>query len=90
MPEIIVDPEEMRRFAGFLQAQSGELRSRKSSIEASFRQLSECWKDEKHQRFEHNFEYTAKLLDEFLKKADAYVGYLRKKAQKVDIYLKNG
>lgn len=87
MARVIIDAEEVRRFASFLQTQSGELRTRKSSIEASFRQLNEYWKDARHRRFESNFEYTSKLLDEFLRKADAYVEYLRKKARKVDAYL---
>jgi hypothetical protein len=89
MPRVIIDPEEVRRFVGFLQAQSGELRKRKGSIESSFRRLAECWKDEKYRHFENNFEYTSKLLDDFLRKADAYIEYLRKKAYKVDRYLDN-
>jgi uncharacterized protein YukE len=86
MSRVVIESEEVRRFASFLQRQSGELRTRKSSIEASFRQLGEYWKDEKHRRFENNFEYTSKLLDEFLRKADSYVEYLHKKARKVDAY----
>lgn len=89
MPKVIIDPEEVRRFVSLLHTQSGELRKRKNSIESSFQRLGEYWKDEKHRRFENNFEYTSKLLDEFLRKADAYVEYLRKKAHKVDRYLDN-
>jgi uncharacterized protein YukE len=87
MARVIIDSEEVRRFASSLRAKSEELRKRKSSIEGSFRQLNEYWKDARHRRFENNFDYTSKLLDEFLRKADAYIEYLRKKARKVDTYL---
>lgn len=87
MAKVIIDPTELRRFARSLHARSGELNSRKRNMEAAFRALNEFWKDKKYERFQQNFEYTSKLLDEFVKKADSYVSYLRKKADKVDIYL---
>jgi hypothetical protein len=87
MTRIVLNPEELRRFASFLEAQCGELRGRKSAIEAAFCQLAEYWKDKKQHRHEADFEYTSKLLDAFLAHSDAYMSYLRKKARKADAYL---
>lgn len=87
MAKVIIDPTEVRRFARALHAKSGDLNSRKNAMEAAFRQLNEHWKDKKYHQFEQTFESTSKLLNDFLKKAEAYLSYLRKKAEKVENYL---
>jgi hypothetical protein len=90
MPQAIVDPDELRRFAVFLNSMAESVRNKKTAVSSNFSSLKEVWRDQKYTQFERVFTETTKQLDKFLKDAANYAQYLQKKASIVDKYLERG
>jgi uncharacterized protein YukE len=87
MPQAIVDPDEVRRFAATLQEMSAYLHDRKTHVKSSFSNLRDVWRDQKYTQFDRVFSESVTRLDQFLRYAEMYADYLKKKAQKADRYL---
>lgn len=87
MAQVIVNPEEMRRFARALDKLVEEMRGKKYSTGLTFKNLRDSWKDQKYNEFEKTFNEASKNIDQFLKSADAYAKFLDKKAALADRYL---
>jgi len=85
--QTIIDPNEARRFAGFLQETSRELRSRNAAVNRSLMELNATWRDSKYDSFEKLFEEATLQLERFLEHSEKYAEYLRRKAAIVDRYL---
>ena len=88
MPQAVMNPEEVRRFAEELQRFNRDLQARMSSLQARFTGLSETWQDQEHAKFEEEFQQTSKALKRFVEHSDQHVPYLLRKAQRVEDYLK--
>ena len=88
MPQAVMDPELVRRFAEELQRFNRDLQSRMSSLQARFSSLGDSWQDQEHTKFEDEFKQTAKALKKFMEMADQHVPYLLRKAQRIEDYLK--
>ena len=87
MPQAIVDPDELRRFAAFLDGLAESIKGKKAAVNGSFSSLKKVWRDQKYARFERVFSDTMNQLDRFIRDATNYAQYLRKKAAIVDKYL---
>ena len=87
MSKVIVNPDELRQFANYLDELIESLRGKKSHTSLAFEHLRQNWKDKKYNQFEKSFNTTCKDLDEFLKKTKTYTEFLRMKAAKADRYL---
>jgi len=87
MAKAIVDPEELRRFAGELRKSTNEMQARMSGLQARMSQLSETWKDQEQARFAEEFDQTLKVLGRFVKAAEVHVPFLMRKADRIDEYL---
>jgi len=87
MPQAIVDPDEVRRFASFLESMAESLKTKKHGVSSRFNELKDVWRDEKYGQFQRVFTETSAKLDQFLQHAEIYGHYLKVKAQKVDKYL---
>lgn len=87
MAKAIVDPEELRRFAGDLRKATGEMQTRMASLQSRMSQLSETWKDQEQTRFAEEFDQTLKVLGRFVKAAEIHVPFLMRKADRIDEYL---
>ena len=88
MPQAILDPEQVRRFAEELQRFNRDLQARMSSLQARFTSLNETWQDQEHAKFAEEFTQTARALKKFVDLSEQHVPYLLRKAQRVDEYLK--
>ncbi|WP_295438165.1 WXG100 family type VII secretion target [uncultured Thiodictyon sp.] len=88
MPQVKVNPQDLRRFAVFLDELCASLQHKKRNTAHSFEQLRQTWKDDKCKQFEKTFASTSQDLDQFLKMTKAYAEFLRKKAAKLDTYLR--
>jgi uncharacterized protein YukE len=88
MPKVIVDPDEVRRFASALSEMAEHLQSKKSHVKGHFDDLKGVWQDEKYTQFSRVFEEAVAHMDRFLRYADLYAQYLKKKAQKADVFLR--
>lgn len=87
MPQAIMDPDEVRRFAEELKRFNTDLQNRMSSLQARFASLSETWQDQEHAKFSEEFKQTMKALKKFVEVSNQHTPYLLRKAQRIEDYL---
>ena len=87
MPQAIIDPEEVRRFAAELKRFNNDLRERSASVMARFTSLGESWQDQEQEKFATEFLQVMKSLKAFLEISDRHVPYLVRKAERIQQYL---
>lgn len=83
----IIDVEELRRFISALEYTRVMMREKRDFINREFKELNEVWQDANYLKFERAFGVTIAEIDQFLKYAELYGDYLRRKAQKAQDYL---
>jgi uncharacterized protein YukE len=88
MPQAVMDPEEVRRFAEELQRFNRDLQNRMSALQARFGSLGDTWQDQEQTKFSEEFKQTVKALKKFVEMSDQHVPYLMRKAQRIEEYLK--
>src|SRR6266403_409689 len=87
MPQAIMDPEEVRRFADELKRFSTELHDRIVSLQSRFTALGDTWSDQEHAKFSEEFKTTMKALKKFVEVSNQHTPYLLRKAQRIEEYL---
>ena len=87
MPQAIMDPEEVRRFADELKRFNSDLQDRVSSLHARFAALGDSWQDQEHTKFSDEFKQTIKALRKFVEVSNQHTPYLLRKAQRIEEYL---
>jgi len=87
MPQAIMDPEEVRRFAEELKRFNSDLQDRVVSLQARFSALGDTWQDQEHSKFAEEFKQTMKALKKFVEVSNQHTPYLLKKAQRIEEYL---
>jgi uncharacterized protein YukE len=87
MPQAIVDPADLRRFAHNLKRFSGELQTQMAALHGQLIGLGETWRDQEHRKFAEQFEQTAQQLQHFLAAAELHIPFLLRKADRVEEYL---
>lgn len=87
MSQAIVDPAELRRFAGMLRQFNNDLTERLSSVTAQLNTLNQTWRDQEHQKFSEAFADHLKLLSRFVDANEQHVPYLLRKAERIEEYM---
>jgi uncharacterized protein YukE len=87
MPQAIMDPEAVRRFAEELKRFNVDLQNRIASLHARFASLGDTWGDQEHEKFAQEFEQTMKALKKFIEVSGQHTPYLLRKAQRIEDYL---
>jgi len=87
MPQAIMDPGEVRRFAEELKRFNIELQNRMSLLQARFAALGDTWQDQEHTKFTEEFRDTMKVLKKFIEASNQHTPYLLRKAQRIEEYL---
>lgn len=87
MPQAIMDPEQVKRFADELQRFNRDLQNRLGSLQARFAALGDSWQDQEHTKFSEEFKQTVKAMKKFVELSDQHVPYLLRKAQRIEEYL---
>jgi uncharacterized protein YukE len=87
MPQAIMDPGEVRRFAEELKRFNLELQNRMSLLQARFAALGDTWTDQEHQKFAEEFRDTMKVLKKFIDSSAQHTPFLLRKAQRIEEYL---
>jgi uncharacterized protein YukE len=87
MPQAIMDPEEVRRFAEELKRFNSDLQDRVVSLQARFAALGDTWQDQEHGKFAEEFKQTMKALKKFIEVSNQHTPFLLKKAQRIEEYL---
>lgn len=87
MPQAIVDPEELRRFARQLNAFNRDLETNLSALRGQLKNLGATWRDREHDKFAEEFEQTAMAIARFVEASNDHIPFLLRKAQNIDNYL---
>ena len=87
MPQAIMDPGEVRRFAEELKRFNVELQNRMSLLQARFAALGDTWQDQEHAKFAEEFTQTLKAFKKFAEVSNQHAPYLLRKAQRIEEYL---
>lgn len=88
MAQVIIEPEQVKRFAEELQRFNRDLQNRMGSLQARFSALGDTWQDQEHQKFSEEFKETVKTMRKFIDLSEQHVPYLLRKAQRIEDYLK--
>ena len=87
MPQAIMDPGEVRKFAEELKRFNVELQNRMSLLQARFAALGDTWQDQEHSKFSDEFKETMRALKKFIEVSNKHTPYLLRKAQRIEEYL---
>ena len=87
MPQAIMNPEEVRRFADELKRFNVDLQNRIGALQARFAALGDSWQDQEHEKFSDEFKQTMKALKKFVDISNQHTPYLLRKAQRIEDYL---
>jgi len=86
MGQVIVDPEELRRFAARLRFFSTEVMAQMHGVQRQRAALSSTWRDQEQQKFTEEFEQQLSTFGRFVEATEDYVPYLIRKAERVEQY----
>jgi uncharacterized protein YukE len=87
VPQAIVDPGEVRRFASNLKQFTHELHSQLLVLHGQMVGLGDTWRDQEHEKFAEEFEQTLQVVQRFMEAANQHVPFLLRKADRVEEYL---
>lgn len=87
MSQAIVDPEELRRFAGMLRDFNGDLQSKLTVLGGQMNALSQSWRDQEHQKFAEEFTQHLRMAARFVEANEEHIPYLLRKAERIEEYL---
>lgn len=87
MPQAIVDPEELRRFALSLKKFSSDVQERITSLNGQLAGLERSWRDQEQKKFAEEFQQQIQGLGRFVEIVDRHVPYLLRKAELIEEYL---
>ena len=87
MAKVIVNPDDLARFAFELKRFKTDLQSQLSSIQRSFVKLGDTWQDTEHAKFAETFEQMMRALSKFVEASDKHVPFLLRKAERIRDYL---
>ena len=90
MPQAIVDPEELRRFARNLQKFNNEVQDRMTLLAGQLIGLGTTWRDQENKKFVEQFEQQIKAITGFVEATNQHIPYLLRKAEHIDQYLQQG
>ena len=85
MPQAIVDPEELRRFAHNLKKFTTEIQER-MTLGGQMVALGKTWRDQENKKFVEEFEQHMKGMARFVEVTDEHP-YLLRKAEYIEQYL---
>lgn len=87
MPQAIVDPSELRRFAQMLKKFNDELGERMSALSNQLGDLNNTWRDQEQNRFRTEFEQHMKMIARFIEANNQHIPYLLRKAERIEEYM---
>jgi uncharacterized protein YukE len=88
MAQVVIEPEQVKKFAQELQRFNNDLQNRMAALQASFAALGETWNDQEQVKFAEEFRDTLKALKKFNEVSQTHVPFLLRKAQRIEDYLK--
>lgn len=89
MAKAIVDPDNLKRFAGNLRHFTSDLREQSQSLNRQFMRLGDTWRDQEHEKFVEEFTQMLAALERFSAAAEEQVPMLQRKAAAIEQYLRS-
>lgn len=87
MAQAIVDPDELRRFAGMLRDFNADLEARLSALSGQMNTLAQTWRDQEQQKFAEEFAQHLRTAARFVAANEQHIPYLLRKAERIEEYL---
>jgi uncharacterized protein YukE len=87
MPQAIVDPEELRRFAQNLKKFSTDMQSRLTLLGTQLVALGKTWRDQEQKKFAEEFEQQVKVVSRLIEVIERHIPYLVRKSEIIEEYL---
>ncbi|MBV8266556.1 MAG: WXG100 family type VII secretion target [Planctomycetaceae bacterium] len=87
MPQAIVDPQELRRFAMQLRQFNNDMLNRMTVLHGQLNNLGQTWRDKENEKFVEQFEQTLTAISRFVDATNQHVPFLLRKADRVEEYL---
>ena len=87
MPQAIVDPQELRRFAANLKRFNQDLEAQTGAIRGQLAGLAQTWRDREQEKFAEEFEQTVQAIARFLEISNQHIPFLLRKAERIEEYL---
>jgi uncharacterized protein YukE len=87
MPQAIVDPSELRRFAQMLKKFNNEMGERMSALANQLNDLTNSWRDQEQTKFRVEFEQHMKMIARFIEANNQHIPYLLRKAERIEEYM---
>ena len=87
MPQAIVDPEELRRFALNLKKFNSDVQERITSLGSQLAALGKTWRDQENKKFTEEFEQHMRAIAHFMEVTEEHIPYLIRKAEVIEQYL---
>ncbi len=87
MPQAVVDPDDLHRFAIELKRFNSEVQVQVSAIHRQFGKLGETWQDQEHAKFAGEFQHMISVVSKFVTAAEEQVPVLLRKAEAIRRYL---
>lgn len=87
MPQAIVDPAELRRFAQNLKRFNTDMQERITTLGSQLAALGRTWRDQENKKFVQEFELHMKTVARFVEVTEQHIPYLLRKAEIIEEYL---
>ena len=87
MPQAIVDPDDLRRFAAGLRKFNTDVRDRMSALNGQLVALGKTWRDQENKKFAEEFEQHMRAIAHFMEVTEEHIPYLIRKAEVIEQYL---
>ena len=87
MPQAIVDPDELRRFAAGLKKFNSDVRERMTALNGQLVGLGKTWRDQENKKFVEEFEQHMRAIAHFIEVCEQYIPFLIRKAEMIEQYL---
>lgn len=87
MPQAIVDPDELRRFAAGLRKFNTDVRDRMAALNGQLIGLGKTWRDQENKKFVEEFEQHMRAIAHFIEVTEQHIPYLIRKAEVIEQYL---
>lgn len=87
MSQAIVDPDDLRRFAGMLRDFNADLQARLTALNGQMSTLSQSWRDQEQQKFAEEFTQHLRMAARFVEANEQHIPYLLRKAERIEEYL---
>ena len=87
MPQAIVDPEDLRRFAASLRKFDTEVHDRITAMNGQLIALGKTWRDQENKKFVEDFEQQMRTIAHLIEVTEEHIPFLLRKADAIERYL---